>query len=63
MSSTYTNNPKTATYEAPENGLATLSTLTTAIMNDDDYVGSSGVYFKIVIFTKSIVEVTGESVS
>ena len=48
----YTNNPKTATYEAPENGLATLSTLTTAIMNDDDYVGSSGVYFKIVSSTE-----------
>jgi len=51
-SCSYTNNPKTATYEAPENGLATLSTLTTAIMNDDEYVGSSGVYFKIVSSTE-----------
>ena len=47
-----TNNPKTATYEAPETGLATLSTLTTAIMNDDEYNGSSGVFYKIVSSTE-----------
>ena len=47
-----TNNTKTATYDAPEVGLAPWNTISTAIVNDDDYTGSSGVWFKVVSSTE-----------
>ena len=47
-----TNNTKTATYAANPNGQATWTTIANAIMNDSDYAGSGGVWFKIVSSTE-----------
>ena len=47
-----TSNTKTATYAANPNGQATWTTIADAIMNDSDYAGSGGVWFKIVSSTE-----------
>ena len=47
-----TSNTKTATYTANPNGQATWTTVADAVMNDSDYAGSGGVWFKIVSSTE-----------
>ena len=47
-----TSNTKTATYAANPNGQATWTTVANAVMNDSDYAGSGGVWFKIVSSTE-----------